>query len=641
MGIMNAGPENSIVRFFGSDGTAIGAGFLVAEMTVITCAHVVTAALDLKGYTSEMPTVSVSLDFPLIASEQVFSAQVVFWQPPQLDDGGDIAMLYLDCMPPTTAKIARLVVTDDLWGHDFRAFGFPSYHENGVWASGKLRAPEATGWIMIEDVKETGFRVQPGFSGGPVWDEQLNGVVGMVVAAEDDSSIKAAYIIPVNALIEASPHLKQRAVPQCPYRGLFAFREQDEQFFFGREVFTKQMVDAIHRNSLLAVVGPSGSGKSSVVFAGLLPHLRREKGWLIASLRPGNRPFHSLAAALIPLIRPMWNEIDILAEIGKLSRQFQNGDVLLQDVIEMIIEKNDGLRLLLVIDQFEELYTLSQESETRQHFLDDLLATVKAFSKSGTVGLPRFTLVLTLRADFIGQALSYRPFADALQYTDLKLGPMNLNELRDAMRKPASKFQVSMEEGLAERILDDVHESTHLPLLEFALTLLWEKQQNNKLTHAAYEEIGGVEQALADHAEAVYAALDEKDQLRAQQILLMLVRPGEGTQDTRRLATSNELGGDNWELVIRLANARLIVTDHNEITGEETVEVVHEALIQRWKRIRTWVNADRAFLAWRERLRTALNLWQESQQDEGLLLRGASLVEAKFWLERRCLELNS
>lgn len=208
---MNARPETSIVRFFTEQGTVIGTGFLIAERTLITCAHVVTAALLLKD-SSEMPTEAVSLDFPLITTESKFSAQVVFWQPPQDNDGGDIAVLQLNSEPPARAKMALLVVTDDLWGHDFRAFGFPTHYDNGVWASGKLRASEATGWILIEDVKETGYSVQRGFSGGPVWDEQLDGIVGMVVAADDDPARKAAYIIPSKTLIAAYPKLGDRLV---------------------------------------------------------------------------------------------------------------------------------------------------------------------------------------------------------------------------------------------------------------------------------------------------------------------------------------------------------------------------------------------------------------------------------------------
>src|SRR5205085_2176204 len=122
--------------------------------------------------------------------------------------------------------VVRLVVAEDLWDHTFRAFGFPNYHDQGVWASGKLRAREATGWVQIEDIKAVGKRVQQGFSGGAVWDEQLDGVVGMVVAANEDAS-RVAYIIPTNMLIKACSALGQQAIPPCPYRGLFAFREQD------------------------------------------------------------------------------------------------------------------------------------------------------------------------------------------------------------------------------------------------------------------------------------------------------------------------------------------------------------------------------------------------------------------------------
>src|SRR6266568_1869599 len=264
--------EASIIRFFTTEGLVVGTGFLVSEDTVLTCAHVVAAALWMPEgeCPPDKPAAEIRLDFPLVAPNSVRTAHVLDWHPIQPNGGGDIAVLRLDDRPPEGIKMARLVATqEDLWGHDFRAYGFPDYHDKGVWASGKLRAREATGWVQIEDVIGTSFRVQPGFSGGAVWDEQLDGVAGMVVSSEKDVTNRAAYIIPTDVLVKAWPPLGQQTIPSCPYRGLSAFREEDEQYFFGREAFTQQLVDAARRKPLLAVVGASGSGKSSVVFAGL------------------------------------------------------------------------------------------------------------------------------------------------------------------------------------------------------------------------------------------------------------------------------------------------------------------------------------------------------------------------------------
>ncbi len=233
---------------------------------------------------------------------------------------------------------------------------------------------------------------------------------------------------------------------------------------------------------------------------------------------------------------------------------------------------------------------------------------------------PPLVLLLTMRADFMGQALAHRPFADALDEAALIMGPMNREELRLAIEQPAEMQGAAFEPGLVERLLDDVgQEPGNLPLLEFALTLLWEAQKDGWLTHSDYEAMGCVEGALATYADQAFAGLEADEQERARQVFVQLVRPGEGTEDTRRMATRAEVGEGNWDLVKHLADKRLVVTGR-DAEGRETVEVVHEALIQKWGRFREWMNADRAFRAWQERLRGNLRGWQESGQDDGALL---------------------
>jgi WD40 repeat protein/energy-coupling factor transporter ATP-binding protein EcfA2 len=393
------------------------------------------------------------------------------------------------------------------------------------------------------------------------------------------------------------------------------------------------LVEAVQKQSLVAVIGPSGSGKSSVVFAGLIPQLRSERTWLIEAFRPGDRPFRNLAAKLVPLLETQMSETDQLLEINKLATALRQGDLRLRDAIARILEKKSGDRLLLVVDQFEELYTLCRDARERLLFLDNLLEASDC--------TPNFTLVLTLRADFLGQALSYRPFGDALQYADLKLSPMNHEELQAAVEQPAAMLGVTIESGLTERILEAVStQPGDLPLLEFALNQLWSKQRDAQLTHAAYEEIGGVEAALSRYAEEAYGRLNEEEKERARRIFIQLVRPGEGTEDTRRLATRTEVGEENWDLVTRLANARLVVSSRDEALGEETVEIVHEALIGGWERLNLWIELDRNFRTWQERLRASLRQWEASGKDEGALLRGVPLAEAEGWLVSRAVELS-
>ncbi len=292
--------------------------------------------------------------------------------------------------------------------------------------------------------------------------------------------------------------------------------------------------------------------------------------------------------------------------------------------------------MLLIADQFEELYTLCTDETTRRNFLDRLLAGISAPADRSPFAP---VLVATMRADFLGQALSYRPFADVLQNADLKLGPMNRAELTEAIEKPAQLWGVTFEAGLVERILGDVEaEPGILPLLEFALTELWQRRSGKQLTHAAYEEIGEVQGALGRHANQEYAKLGDTDRERVRRIFIQLVRPGEGAEDTRRIAIKAELGEQNWSLVKQLADARLVVTSRNG-TSQETVEVVHEALIRNWGELRGWMDTDRVFRAWQERLRGAMRQWQETQQDEGSLLRGAALAEAEEQLRQRPEEL--
>lgn len=294
------------------------------------------------------------------------------------------------------------------------------------------------------------------------------------------------------------PQLSQsrsQVILPCPYRGLDAFQKEDALFFCGRENFIEQLEVAVRKKPLVAVIGRSGSGKSSVVFAGLIPKLGQKRGWLIRDFRPEKRPFYNLAKALIPLLEPKMTETDKLVEVRKQAEALQQGDLALQDVVEPILQKTPSAQhFLLVVDQFEELYTLCPVAEEREQFINQLVATVEAVEQKRT---PNFTLLITLRDDFLGQALDYPPFGEQLQQWKPEfILSMNPQELKDAIEKPTQKLDVQLQEGLTERILDTVsREPGSLPLLEFALKLLWEKQSDGKLTHAAYEEIGGVEKA--------------------------------------------------------------------------------------------------------------------------------------------------
>ncbi|BAZ13213.1 WD-repeat protein [Calothrix sp. NIES-4071] len=432
----------------------------------------------------------------------------------------------------------------------------------------------------------------------------------------------------VQNLLEKPPTWQSLgAIFHCPYRGLAAFKEEDAPYFYGREEVTQRLVSKVKHSSLVAIVGASGSGKSSVVFAGLAPKLKEDKSndWQVVCFRPGNRVFESLAVAV-------GGEGERLNQL-ELEVELKSSSYALQNLIEPIVFASPRRRLLIIVDQFEEVYTLCSNAPERKLFIDSLLNAVE--------NVPGLTVVLTLRADFYGEALSYNRFANVLTGAQFNLGAMNVDELKLAIEQPAKNINVELELGLTERLIHAVSESpSDLPLLEFTLTQLWDKQYEGKLTHQAYEQIGGVETALSHYAEAVYAKLSVTDKKKVQQIFIQLVQPREINADIRRLATREEVK-DNWELVTKLADARLVVTNRNEVTETETVEIVHEALIKNWRRLRKWMREDGEFRRWQEQLRAAVRQWENSDRDTGALLRGKPLAFAENWLLERLNEIST
>lgn len=401
-------------------------------------------------------------------------------------------------------------------------------------------------------------------------------------------------------------------IPPCPYRGLSAFQEGDAEFFFGRETFVSHLVKVVATKKLVAVIGASGSGKSSVVLAGLIPRLRQTENWLIANFRPEKTPFENLAKAL-----------DLPSEVaGKL----QAGTLSLPEVLKSI---SGSRTVLLVVDQFEEIY-----SYPNPKFVDCLLDAVR--------DVAAFRLVITLRADFLGQAIAFNPLRKQLQRWKPELiGAMEPAQLQAAIEEPAKKCGVNLEAGLTEQILNDVgKEPGYLPLLEFALTEMWDKQNQGGLNRQIYDQIGGVKDALRCHAERVYDGLSQVDRERVQRIFIQLVSPGEGTEYTRRLAARAEVGENNWDLVTRLATARLVVTNRSEMTEIETVEIVHEALIKAWPDLQKWIAEDDAFLRWKKRLQVALREWENHDRKPGYLLQGAPLGEAEGYLLERLEDIS-
>lgn len=624
----------------GSDhAAAVGAGFLVSARHIVTCAHVIAETLGIPSETPALPDQPVWLDFPLVAGTRPMAAQVTVWYPVKGEEAKygaleDIVVLTLldDSPLPNAAQPVPVVVIEDhaFFDRSVRMYGFAQ--DQGDWVSGQLQGLIATGWVQLDhDLGR--MCVAPGFSGTAVWDKLENAAVGMIVSINTCENVRLAYMIPVASLIRAWPTLDEHSRPPNPYRGLEAFREQDAHNFMGRGEDVKKVLAALE-GPFFVVVGASGSGKSSLVFAGVVPQLRQREHWLIADFRPRGDPFRELAATLTSLLYPDLDDLERLKKSRELTDDLSSRRLSLLDIVDLLLKKNAAQRLVLIADQFEELYTQNLPLDQQRQFLDELVATVRVQDNK-----PAFTLLLAARIDFLGHLINYKPFAEWVDPHHLLLSPLDREGLQAAIEQPAQRLGVKLESGLTKRILQDLGEEPGtLPLLEFALTQLWERQNHRYLTHAAYDAIGGVTESLVHHADQVLARFPN-DQERLRRIFVQLIRPGEGTEDTRQVATREQVGPDNWNLVKELADERLVVTGR-DAQGQETVEVVHEALLRLWQPLREWIKQDRQFRVWQNRLRQAEREWRQNQQDEGSLWRGARLAEAEERLKNQADKLS-
>jgi hypothetical protein len=434
----------------------------------------------------------------------------------------------------------------------------------------------------------------------------------------------------------------------CPYRGLEPFREEDAAFFCGRDDAIRELVAHVQEHPLVAVVGPSGSGKSSLVFAGLLPALRKDgrtKMWDVVTLRPGKRPLHALAEAFgtIPVNAGKF-ETEACIEKEASFLRTGNAEMLARAVdrrLDAASEKPD--RLLIYIDQWEELYAMAPTPEDKarvaQHGADveRFIELLVAASQSGS----RAGIVITVRADFYNPLIRNPLLSALLPKQQVNIPPMSRDDLRAAIETPAKTARLSFEPlALVDRILDDVGlEEGRLPLLQFALKETWEKRAGDKLTAEAYTAVGGVARAIEKTAEDAYERLTRAQKDAARRLFLRLVTPGEGQADTRaRSAIPDD--ALQREIINRFSSpkSRLLVTALQPGPGggeaRATVEVAHEALIQRWSTLRDWVHANRENMRARAAVLRAKGEWEEHGQDEKFLLdpgvqleRGRALLE--------------
>jgi energy-coupling factor transporter ATP-binding protein EcfA2 len=428
----------------------------------------------------------------------------------------------------------------------------------------------------------------------------------------------------------------------CPYRGLDAFREEDAAFFFGRGGASEpdspigQLLRKVREQSFVMVVGRSGSGKSSLIYAGLMPALRRERDqfWNVLSLRPGPSPLRALAAAF----NPRGDDEGAAEYQTKITREAENlrtGDpALLSHVIRDELDRAQGRpdRLLLYVDQWEELYTQAPSSGDKEHasdvirFIDLLLAA----SRTAPVAI-----VGSVRADFFDPLIAHQELRSLFPTRHVLLGAMSRTQLEAAIVEPARKVGLAFDPpDLAQRILDDAGDDEGmLPLLQYALKESWALRKGAAMTGEAYDRSGGVRGAIRVTAERAFMALSPEDQQAARSLFLNLVRLGEGQEDTR-LRAAMPVDPAQRKIVELFADprTRLIVTGSDR-ARRPTVEVAHEALIRTWPRLRGWIDANRERLRARAAVLQAKADWDENdRRDDMLLPPGLQLERARSLL---------
>ncbi|WP_216209898.1 WD40 repeat domain-containing protein [Amycolatopsis aidingensis] len=464
-----------------------------------------------------------------------------------------------------------------------------------------------------------------------LWEDALR------TPAEDQEAVAGA---------EGEPEPDPEDTGVCPYRGLAAFRPEDADRFFGRERSTTALLEklehALGTGGMVVLVGASGAGKSSLLRAGLVPAMEQEEltggaRLPVAAMSPGANPLKELSR----LIPELATELEDSAAEPDPER---TGGLpgMVRTAVAACARRlgGPGATLAIVVDQFEELFTLGADKRAQRLFVQALHA---ACTPAAEEDAPPGLVVLGVRADFYGRCLDYPELAEALQERQLVLGAMATGELREAVSRPAKSVGLQLEPGLVDLMLRDLglgagreaggqrrtYEAGALPLLSHALLATWQRRQAGRLTIAGYRAAGGIHGAVAATAERAWADLSPAAQAAARPLLLRLVHVGEDTQDTRRRATRADLvehAGNRAaaEAVLEaLVKARLVTLD------SDSAEISHEALLHAWPRLREWIDQDRAGNVARQRLETDALAWAEQDRDSSLLYRGNRLETAR------------
>ncbi|MGK4581842.1 nSTAND1 domain-containing NTPase [Kitasatospora sp. HPMI-4] len=670
MDIAGEGPDgdrtpgllSAVAQVLGAGGEVVGAGFLVADGLLVTCAHVVAAAgsgpggrvrlvfphVDAAPQVAGAPHVDAA---PQVAGAPQVEGQVLdeAWRAPE---GDDVAVVRLD---RTTEGMRPLPLGSAAGcrGHRVRSFGFPAQAPPGghfgFGRAGDL-LPSGAGrgaLLQLTDAND----LTTGFSGGPVLDEVTGLVVGMVteITAPDafERGQGIAYATPTRTLREVRPDLAERDV--CPYRGLEPFTAEQARWFEGRGDAVRQVLANLARHRRLTLLlGPSGSGKSSLIQAGVLPALA-------AGELPGSERW------LTVLARPRQ---DLAAELEHAGLPGAATDGIATAVTRRLAAGPGDRRIILIIDQFEEL--LAQPADGRR---PDRPAVAEQLT-AAVDSIARLQVILIMRDDFYHQLASLAPeLLDAAMPGLLNVpGSLSPDDLRDIITLPARDVGAHFQAGLPERIVTDVLATTPearqapvtvLPLLELTLSQLWHGRQDGYLTHDAYRRIGAVTGSLTTWCDTALDRLSPGHRPIARRILTSLVRPADPShqipairaqvplRELRDLAADPGAapGGERaFDAVLAALTGQRIITTYtprapvgsDAPAGQPVAELIHDALIRDWGTLREWVGQDHRFQEWLEHTRERRARWAE-QKDPGDLLGGTALAEGLEWSRHRRL----
>ncbi|MEV0638937.1 trypsin-like peptidase domain-containing protein [Streptomyces sp. NPDC050619] len=653
--------EWGLARLLDEGGVPLGAGFLITGDLVCTCAHVLVDDPEALKTRSAVPDEPVLVDFPLLADGRStpVAATVAEWRPED-----DVAVLRLAHPVPGTAPLALASPAQPLWGREARVYGFPEDTDSGVNAHGTLRGGQGAGRIQL-DTGRGSVPILPGFSGSPVWDVEARTVVGMIATRGGRSLAGTAYLIPARRL--APGELEMMPGGTGPFKGLLRFEEEDAHLFHGREQDARALAEAVRERPLALLTGQSGTGKSSVLRAGLLPRLRAADAVVVVRTpREADHPAEFLGEALLAL----WDAADGAA-LSTAVREALSGDGLaLARLRERLRAAAGGRLCVLVIDQFEEYAAAAPRAARRVvTWLRELTGVADPVPDRG------------LRAVLSARNATLDALATALPAAQLTLALVRLDPLTDdALARVISQPLRSvpgagLEPGLTELLLRDAHEAqdSHgeanaLPLLEFTLAELWRRRSGGTLTHAAYRDLGGLSGAVARHAqdtldEAIKEGLADEE--AARRLFQRLARPhglGRFLPDTVPAA---ELDPSQQALAQRMVREKLLVwtraqpggsrdgspSQRDEASGEsrsaapreasgESLRMAHEALLREWEWLRTCLREGEEFRAWQAEVEEHARAWDASGRRPIVFAPEKLLSAADRWRSERARDIT-